>query len=127
VLGARRPCGSYAADEGILGGTEFVESLRREQEKEEARRGRARRRELELPTRIHQVARMGGVTVEDLVGGGRRRDVCPARDGRVYLWSEVLGRSGRHLAREVGIRPEAVYQGARRGQSQRARCGHVVG
>lgn len=64
---------------------------------------------------------------EALVGGGRRRDVCRAREGLAYLWVEVLGRSGHQLAQEVRIRPESVYKGARRGQRKRERWRHVVG
>ena len=64
---------------------------------------------------------------EALVGGGRRRDVCRARDGLAYLWVALLGRSGRQLAQELGIRPESVYKGARRGQQAQTRWRHVVG
>jgi REP element-mobilizing transposase RayT len=123
----RRGRESYAADERILGGTAFVETLRREQEQEEARRARVRQRGLELPTLIRKVARVAQVTSEALVGGGRRREICRARDGLAYLWVEVLGRSGRQLAQELGIRPESVYKGARRGQKEQARWRHVVG
>jgi len=123
----RRGREGYAADERILGGTEFVETLRREQEKEEVRRARARHRKLDLPTLIQKVARIGHVMPEALVGGGRRRDVCRAREGLAYLWVEVLGRSGHQLAQEVRIRPESVYKGARRGQRKRERWRHVVG
>jgi chromosomal replication initiation ATPase DnaA len=82
---------------------------------------------LELPTLIRKVARVAQVTPEALVGGGRRRDVCRARDGLAYLWVTVLGRSGRQLAQELGIRPESVYKGARRGQQAQARWRHVMG
>jgi len=61
------------------------------------------------------------------VGGGRRRDVTWARDGLAYLWVEVLGRSGRYLARELGIRPESVYKGARRGRKDQDRWHGVLG
>lgn len=60
------------------------------------------------------------------MGGGRRRDVCRARDGLAYLWVEVLERSERELAQELGIRPESVYKGARRGEKERTRWQHVV-
>lgn len=123
----RRGREGYAADERILGGTEFVESLLREKEKEDARRAPAKQRELNLPTLLQEVARRGEVTPEALVGGGRRRDVCRARDGLAYLWVEVLGRSGRQLAQELRIRPESVYKAARRGQREQERWRKVVG
>jgi hypothetical protein len=34
---------------------------------------------------------------------------------------------GHRLAREVRIRPESVYKGARRGQKEQTRWRHVVG
>lgn len=123
----RRGREGYAADARILGGTEFIETLRREQEQAEARRARARQRNLELPALIQKIARLAHVTAGALMGGGRRRDICRARDGLAYLWIEVLGHSGRQLARELGIRPESVSKGARRGQQAQTRWRHVVG
>jgi len=117
----------YASDERILGRSEFVEGLLEELQREEARRTRAVRKAPDLPSLMAKVARDSGVTVEALVGGGRRRDVTWARDGLAYLWVEVLGRSGRQLARELGIRPESVYKGARRGRKEQGRWHEVLG
>lgn len=52
---------------------------------------------------------------------------CRAGLARESPWVAVLGRSGRQLAQELGIRPESVYKGARRGQKEQARWRHVVG
>ncbi|MBI4842364.1 MAG: transposase [candidate division NC10 bacterium] len=114
----RRGRESYAADERVLGGGEFVDTLLREVTQEEARRARGKRRAPDLPALMAKVARAGGVTPEALMGGGRRRDVGRARDALAYLWVEVLGRSGRQLAQELHIRPESVYKGARRGREE---------
>jgi hypothetical protein len=117
----------YASDERILGRSEFVEGFLEELQREEARRTRAARKAPDLPSLMAKVARDSGVTVEAVVGGGRLRDVSRARAGLAYLWVEVLGRSGRHLARELGIRPESVYKGARRGRKEQDRWHDALG
>jgi hypothetical protein len=47
--------------------------------------------------------------------------------GFAYLWVEVLGRSGRHLAQALHIRPGSVYKGARRGREEGAHWRNVAG
>jgi hypothetical protein len=117
----RRGREGYAADERILGGTEFVESLRQEVERTEILRTRVRQRVPDLASLISRVARVGGVAPEALMGGGRRAAVSRARDGLAYLWVEVLGRSGHQLARELRIRARSVYRAALRGQTEQKR------
>lgn len=122
----RRGREDYAADERILGSTEFVATMLRELEREEAHRARARQKSLDLPSLIRMVAQNGGVTPGALTGGGRRPEVSRARDGLAYLWVEVLGRSGRQLAEELRVRPESVYKGARRGRRDLARWERIL-
>ena len=74
-----------------------------------------------------RVARGGGVTPEGLTGGGRRRAVGRTRDGLAYLWVEVLGRSGRHLAQALHIRPGSVYKGVRRAHEEGEHWRNVAG
>lgn len=123
----RRGREGYAADERILGRSEFVESLLREVEEAEAKRAIIAKKVPDLPTLVRRVARAGGVTQEALVGGGRRRAVSRARDGLAYVWVEVLGGSGRQLARQLRVRPESVYKGARRAQEEQAVWRGAVG
>jgi putative transposase len=123
----RRGREGYAADERILGGTEFVEALLREKEQEESRRARAQWQKLGLARLVEKVARIGKITPEALLGGGRRRDVSHARDGLAYLWVGVLGRSGREVAQELRIRPESIYKGARRGEKEQQRWRRALG
>ena len=117
----RRGREGYAADERILGGTEFVEALLREKEQEESQRARAQWQKLGLAALVEKAARIGKITPQALLGGGRRRNVSHARDGLAYLWVEVLGRSGRQLAEELRIRPESIYKAARRGEKEQRR------
>lgn len=108
----------YASDERILGGTDFVLSVLKELEKQEAHRRSRRVWSLDVVSLIEQLAKAEGMTPERIRGVGRPRDVSRVRDGIAYLWVEYLGRSGRALARELGLRPESVNRAARRGQEQ---------
>ena len=123
----RRGREGYVADERVLGPSEFVEGLLNELERAEAQRQRIARKAPDLRMLVVKVAEASRVTPEALLGGGRRPEVSGARDGLAYLWVEVLGRSGRQLARELGIRPESVYKGARRGHKEQNRWREVLG
>ena len=127
VAELRRGREGYSSDERILGGSEYVEGLLREVERREAQHVRGRRKAPDLSLLIQKVSREGGITPEAIVGAGRRPEVCRARDGLAYLWVDLLGRSGRQLARELRIRPESVYRGARRGREEQARWRAAVG
>ncbi len=63
---------------------------------------------------------------EEVAGGGRRAALCRVRAGVAYLWIEWLGRSGPPAAHVLGIRPQAVYQVARRGQVDAAHWQQVL-
>jgi chromosomal replication initiation ATPase DnaA len=108
----------YASDERILGGTDFVLSVLKELEKQEAHHRSRRVWSLDAVSLIEQLAKAEGMTPERIRGVGRPRDVSRVRDGIAYLWVEYLGGSGRALARELGLRPESVNRAARRGQEQ---------
>jgi len=109
---------SYASDERILGGTEFVLSVLKELEKHEVHRRSRRGRDLDAVSLIEQIAKAEGMTPERIRGAGRPRDVSRVREGIAHLWVECLGGSGRALACELGLRPESVNQAARRWQEQ---------
>ncbi len=120
VAALRRGREGYAGDERILGGTEFVESLRAEAEQADAARLQAHWRGLTAGALIARVAGAEGISMDRILSLGRRRTVCRVRQGLAYLWVEEMGRSGRALARELGLRPEAIYHAARVGQKEAA-------
>jgi len=126
VADLRRGRESFSADERILGRSEFVERVLRDIEREEATRERIARQAPPLRVLAERVARAANVTLEALLGGGRLREVAKAREGLTYLWVEVLGRSGRALARELRVRPESVLREARRGREERLRWDRLV-
>jgi len=114
----RRGREGYASDERILGGTDFVIQVLQEMEKAETRRAHATWRTMDAQRLIAKVAQAEGVMGERLRGGGRPRVTSRVRGGIAYLWIECLGRSGRQLANELGIRPESVLRAARRGKAE---------
>ena len=120
VQALRRGREAYAADERVLGGPEFVDALRAEAERTERQRARLQARTPDLATLLRQVAAAAQVSPTALTGGGRSRPLARVRDGLAYLWVEVLGRSGRPLARALALPPVSVYRAARRGRDHRA-------
>lgn len=118
VQSLRRGRESFCADERVLGGGEFVESLRREAEERDDVHHRLRSQAPDLPLLAQRVAKTAGITQAALFGAGRARAVVRARDGLAYIWVELLGRSGEELARVLRIHAVSVYRAARRGCAQ---------
>ena len=112
----RRGREGYVGDERILGGTEFVERIRHEVE--ERKPQEQRQPEITLDGVVERVCQAVGVRVEEVAGSGRRAAVSRARAGVAYLWLEWLGHSGPAAARVLGLRPQTIYEAARRGQQE---------
>ena len=124
VQALRRGREGYAGDERILGGTEFVERLRHEIE--ERASPKQRQRAVTLEGVVEQVCQAVGISVEEVAGGGRRAGVSRARAGVAYLWLECLGHGGPAATRLLGLRPQTIYEAARRGQQEAVYWQHVL-
>ncbi len=111
VQALRRGRAAYLGDERVLGSIEFVEHFRREAEAH----SQALVHRVALGGLVARVCRHVGVEPAALRGGGRAPEVIRARNGIAYLWVEVLGRPGRPLAPVLRVRPQNVYQAAKRG------------
>jgi len=118
VATLRRGREAYVADERVLGCGDFVEALYRQVERRDAQRRILSHRAPNLGAMIERVARASNLLPEALVGGGRTRAITRARDGLAYLWVEVLGRSGRELARAINLHPVSVCRAVQRGREQ---------
>jgi hypothetical protein len=116
----------HAADERILGGSEFVTGVLRQAARTGVRALRGRWRNLDAVALLRKVCQAERLPVEGLLGGGRRPAVCRVREGIAYLWVEHLGRSGRQLSAALGIRPESVYRAARRGAEDQERWRRIL-
>jgi hypothetical protein len=121
VIALRRGREGYASDERILGDSEFVETIREEVEKAENARVRGRWHSLATIDLIKMVCVAEGIPMARLLGAGRARSVSRARQGIAFLWVEVLGNSGRALARDLNVRPESIYYAAKQGRKDAAR------
>src|SRR5208283_4542679 len=101
----RRGREKYCADERVLGSTSFIEELLNEVEKQEE----GKSKKVSLKTLIDRLAKDMGVSRESMTGSGRNREVTRARAVLSYIWVRYLGRSGRDLARELGVTPQSIY------------------
>jgi hypothetical protein len=118
----RRGREAYTGDARVLGGSEFVDHLRRSLV--DAQPPVPRR--LTLATLVACVCRQVGIRPEQLGAGSRRAAISHARNGIAYLWVAVLGHPGRPLASLLGVRPQAVYQAVARGQAAHAEWDHLL-
>jgi putative transposase len=126
VAALRQGREAYAADERVLGSSDFVEHLRQAAEALDTRQHPLQSRDPELPALLDRVAAAAQIAPTALAGAGRFRAVTRARDGLAYLWEDVLGRSGHILAQALGIHPVSVYRAARRGRAHRTLWDRLV-
>ena len=117
VADLRRGREGYAADERILGSSEFVAALRQTLPPSPVDRGAAPT----VEAIIQRVCTRCGIDPGRLQRGGRKPAVSQAREGIAYLCTEVAGHPGRALAPLLGVRPVSVYAAARRGLAERER------
>jgi REP element-mobilizing transposase RayT len=98
----------FSSDERILGGSRFVEKVLTD---------------IHEPVRpvmtgdevIGLVCKVVGIEETAVIADGRPRSVSRARAGIAFLWTTVLGRSGRAMALRLGIQPSGLHAAARRG------------
>jgi REP element-mobilizing transposase RayT len=107
VKAIRRGREKFTSDERILGTSEFVEEVLSEL-------GRAPARRPPPDEVIATVCRAVGIPKGSLTGNGRPRAISRARGGISYVWTTLLGCSGREIAVRMGMTPACVYKAARR-------------
>jgi chromosomal replication initiation ATPase DnaA len=101
--------GIEAADERILGNSDFVESLRGD----DPAFSRTRKNLNDLVRRTADALK---VDEADLLGGSRVRNVAEARSVISFLATREYGVSGEELGRVLRISRSGVCRAARRGQ-----------
>ena len=110
----------FSSDERVLGSSEFVEQIMREANTQRIPSATAAAT-LDLSSLKEIVCAACGVTPGAVSATGRTRVISKAREGLAYLWVEFLGRSGKQLAIDLGLRSESVYKAAKRGRVERER------
>jgi putative transposase len=108
----RRGRERFASNERILGAEAFVRRTLAELEPTQPG--------TDLETLIDLVCTRERLPTEALRGPGGPRSITRARRGLAYLWTLVLGKSGRQLAKRLAVCPSAVYQAARKGREEDA-------
>ena len=94
----------------MLESSAFVETLLEEVNAQ----SKGRYRQVELSRLKKRIAKDMGVSSHALAGVGRSQDVSRARAVLCYVWMHYLGQSGRVLAEELGVSPQAVYAASSR-------------
>jgi len=112
----RRGREAYAADERILGSSEFVEGLLQEVSRQAGGGGSARRRQVDLPAFVEGIAGLLGLRSEQVLGTSRARELARARQVLAYVWVERLGCRASDLATLLGQTRSNVCLAARRGE-----------
>jgi len=110
VADLRRGREAYRSDERVLGSSAFVEALLEEADAQ----SKGRYRKVELSKLKKRIAKNMGVSSHALSGGGRSENMSLARATLCYVWTYYLGQSGRVLAEELGVSPQAVYAASSR-------------
>jgi putative transposase len=114
VAALRRGREAWAADERVLGGSEFVERvLATVAESSVPSKALA---EKAFPGLLRRCAAAWGLSPTELAGGGRRRAVARARMAASYLAVQHLGMPIARVAELVGISPTVVREGGARGE-----------
>jgi len=107
VAELRRGRESYRSDERVLGSPDFVKKVTGELGADLPARLR-----VDLETLAFRIAVEAGVSIESLMSDSRSRPVARARRELSWIWIRHLGRSGRALAKALGVSPAAIHGGA---------------
>jgi hypothetical protein len=103
----------WTADERILGGPDFVERML--QEAVPPSPGREIPAKAVFPVLIERVVRAHGLTIAEVCGGSRRKDVVAARAAISVLGVRELGLPLVTVARTLGVSLQTVLAGVERG------------
>jgi len=122
ALSLRRGREAWAADERILGSSEFVEQIQLDVTAQEPSLPRSRALAA-LPTLIRRAAATWGITSAELVSGSRRRSVAHARAAVSNLAVLRLGLPIALVARHLSIAHTTVRLGVLQGATILARKG----
>jgi len=109
---------SYRSDERILGSTDFVETILKAADDSESKNSKIKRISLNVLKR--RICAEFEIKPRVLESGSRVPAVSHVRAVLCYVWVRYLGRSGRKLAQELGVSPQAVYSGSARIEQEKS-------
>ena len=118
---ALRKSGDYQkGDERILGDSDFVMSVLSQANESMARKYHLKAKGYDLKDLIERVARVTGITSDEIIRSGKRRKTSGARDLLCYWATEYLNLRQRELAGLLNITQSAVSMAVARGRMQAA-------
>ena len=109
--------GSGRRDSRILGRGSFVEEVLAGEERIARERIQLRRRQVDVEELLGFIGKELGVTREEILGGGRRREISKARSIFCYVCLRRLGLTGRQLSEALQVSPGGVHFASVRGEA----------
>lgn len=103
-------------DERILGDSDFVQQVLKEQNERLEKRARIRSYGFDSQAAAARIEEVFGLTFRELSQGSRQREVVKARSVLCYWVVKELGMSGAQTARWLGIGQSAVQRSVLRGE-----------
>jgi putative transposase len=111
----------FKSDERILGDSDFVESVLREQEERFDRRYRLNAHGYDLDMVVARVAELFDMTAAEILQPSKKPDRVRARSLVCYWGVTELGRAGTAVGRRLGMVQSAVSKAVARGATVAAR------
>ena len=109
--------GPRETDSRILGRGGFVEEVLAGAERLAGEREQLRKKRVDLGEVLGFIGREFGVRREEILGGGRRREISTARSVFCYVGLKELGLMGRRLSEALGVTPAGVHLASVRGEA----------
>jgi len=103
-------------DSRILGGASFLEEVLAGAERLTQERMQLRRKRVDVERILDFIERELRVTREEIIGGGRRREISAARSAFCYVCLRRLGLTGRQLSEALRMSPAGVHLASVRGE-----------
>jgi hypothetical protein len=111
----------FKSDERILGDSDFVESVLREQEERFDRRHRLKAGGYDFDTVVNRVAELFHMTATEILQPGKKPERVRARSLVCYWAVTELGLAGTAVGRRLGLVQSAVSKAVGRGATEAAR------
>jgi hypothetical protein len=108
---------SREADSRILGRSTFVEEVLAGAERLARERERLGKKRVDVEGVLDFIGREFGVRREEILGGGRRREISKARSVFCYVCLRELGLTGRRLSEALGVTPAGIHFASVRGEA----------
>lgn len=109
--------GSGRGDSRILGGGNFVKEVLAESERIVRERIQLRRRRVDVEKLLDFIEKEMGVMREEILGGGRRKEISRARSVFCYVCLRRLGLTGRQLSEALQVSPGGIHFALVRGEA----------